>query len=150
MRIKGITDAIKKVYPDVPVDVLDITPDPTKAAEAFKSYLTAHPETDVIFTLGPLGSHPALQVLREMKLVGKIHLLTIDIDEVVLKAIEAGEIDAAASQQPYAQGFLPVVFMYLYVKYGILPPPHVPTGPAIIDKTRLETVKKQISTTGGA
>jgi simple sugar transport system substrate-binding protein len=150
MRCQGITDAIKKVYPDVPVEVLDITTDPTKAAEAFKSYLTAHPETDVIFTLGPLGSHPALQVLREMKLVGKVHLLTIDIDDVVLKAIEAGELDAAASQQPYAQGFLPVVFMYLYVKYGIVPPPHVPTGPTIVDKTRLETVKRQIATTGGA
>ena len=150
MRSRGITDTIKKVYPDVPVEILDITSEPAKAAEVFKSYLTAHPETDVIYTLGLLGSHPALQVLREMKLVGKVHLLTTNIDYVVLNAIEAGELDAAVSQQPYAQGFLPVVFMYLYVKYGIIPPPHVPTGPTIVDKTRLETIKRQIATTGGA
>jgi simple sugar transport system substrate-binding protein len=149
-RAKGITDAITQAYPGTPVEKLDITTDPTKAAEAFRSYLTAHPDTDVIFTLGPLGSHPALQVLREMKLVGKVHLLTTNIDYVVLNAIEAGELDAAVSQQPYAQGFLPVVFMYLYVKYGIIPPPHVPTGPTVIDKARLETVRKQIATTGGA
>ncbi|MHB9301771.1 sugar ABC transporter substrate-binding protein [Thermofilum pendens] len=149
-RAKGITDAITQAYPGTPVEKLDITTDPTKAAEVFKSYLTAHPDTDVIFTLGPLGAHPALQVLREMKLTGKVHLLTVDIDNVILKAIEAGELDAAVSQQPYAQGFLPVVFMYLYVKYGIIPPPQVPTGPTVIDKAKLETVKKQIATTGGA
>ncbi|MEM4015631.1 MAG: sugar ABC transporter substrate-binding protein [Thermofilum sp.] len=149
-RAQGITDAIKKAYPDVPVEKLDITTDPTKAAEAFRSYLTAHPETDAIFTLGPLGAHPALQVLREMKLTGKVRLLTVDIDDVILKAIEAGELDAAVSQQPYAQGFLPVVFMYLYVKYGIMPPAQVPTGPTVIDKAKLDLVKKQIATTGGA
>jgi len=150
LRAKGITDAITQAYPGTPVEKLDITTDPTKAAEVFKNYLTAHPDTDVIFTLGPLGSHPALQVLREMKLTGKIHLLTHDVDDIVLNAIQAGELDAAVSQQPFAQGFLSVVFMYLYVKYGVIPPPHVPTGPTIVDKASLEIVKKQITTTGGA
>ncbi len=149
-RAKGIIDAIKEKYPDVPVEKLDITTDPTKAAEVIKNYLTAHPDTDVIFTLGPLGAHPALQVLDEMGLSGKVKLLTIDIDDTILKAIEEGKLLAAVSQQPYAQGFLPVVFMYLYVKYGIIPPEHVPTGPTVIDKTRLEDVRKQIATTGGA
>lgn len=150
MRAKGITDAIKEKYPDVPVEKLDITTDPTKAAEAIKNYLTAHPDTDAIFTLGPIGAHPALKVLDEMGLSGKVKLLTVDIDDTILKAIEEGKLLAAVSQQPYAQGFLPVVFMYLYVKYGIIPPEHVPTGPTIIDKTRLEDVRRQIATTGGA
>ncbi|MEZ0345567.1 MAG: sugar ABC transporter substrate-binding protein [Infirmifilum sp.] len=149
-RAKGIIDAITQAYPGTPVEKLDITTDPTKAAEAFKSYLTAHPDTDVIFTLGPLGAHPALQVLDEMGLSGKVHLLTIDIDDTILNAIAAGKIDAAVSQQPFAQGFLPVVFMYLYLKYGIIPPDHVPTGPTVIDRAKLDTVRKQIATTGGA
>ena len=149
-RAKGITDAIHEKYPNVPVEKLDITTDPTKAAEVIKNYLTAHPDTDVIFTLGPLGAHPALKVLDEMGLSGKVKLLTIDIDDTILKAIEEGKLLAAVSQQPYAQGFLPVVFMYLYVKYGIIPPEHVPTGPTVIDKTRLSDVRKQIQTTGGA
>jgi simple sugar transport system substrate-binding protein len=148
-RAKGIADALK-ACPGTVVEKLDITTDPTKAAEVFRSYLTAHPDTEAIFTLGPLGAHPALQILREMKLTGKVRLLTVDIDETILKAIEAGELEAAVSQQPYAQGFLPVVFMYLYVKYGIMPPPHVPTGPTVIDKAKLDLVKKQIATTGGA
>ncbi|WP_460025918.1 sugar ABC transporter substrate-binding protein [Infirmifilum sp. SLHALR2] len=149
-RAKGITDAITQAYPGTPVEKLDITTDPTKAAQAFRDYLTAHPDTDVILTVGRLGAPAALQVLREMNLVGKVHLLTVDIDDTILKAIEAGEIDAAVSQQPFAQGFLPVVFMYLYVKYGIIPPAHVPTGPTVIDKAKLDIVRKQIATTGGA
>jgi len=150
MRAKGITDAIHKAYPDVPVEKLDITTDETKAAEIIKNYLTAHPDTDVIFTLGPIGAHPALKVLDEMGLAGKVKLLTIDLDDTILKAIEQGKLLAAVSQQPFAQGYLPVVFMYLYVKYGIIPPKHVPTGPTIIDKNRLTTVRKQIQMTGGA
>ncbi len=150
MRAKGITDAIHHAYPDVPVDKLDITTDETKAAEILKNYLTAHPDTDAIFTLGPIGAHPALKVLDEMGLTGKVKLLTIDLDQVILQAIKDGKLLAAVSQQPYAQGYLPVVFMYLYVKYGIIPPKHVPTGPTIIDKSRLATVQKQIQMTGGA
>lgn len=149
MRAKGIQDAFREAGLEIP-EKLDITTDITKAYEILKSYLSAHPDVEVIFTLGPLGAHPAMKLINDLNLKGKVYVSTVDVDDKILKGIEDGIVIAAVSQQPFAQGFLPVVFMYLYVKYGIKPPEHVPTGPTVIDKSLLNLVRKQIEATGGA
>jgi simple sugar transport system substrate-binding protein len=129
---------------------LDITTDISKAYEILKSYLQAHPDVEVIFTLGPLGAHPAMQLVEDEGLKGKVYVATVDLDDKILEGIRECIVIAAVSQQPFAQGFLPVVYLYLYVKYGIMPPEHVPTGPTIITRDLLSLVEKQIETTGGA
>lgn len=91
-----------------------------------------------------------MKLIRDLKLKGKVWVSTVDVDEKILNGIKEDIVIACVSQQPFAQGFLPVVFMYLYVKYGITPPEHVPTGPTIISKENLGLVLKQIETTGGA
>ncbi|HDN75835.1 MAG TPA: sugar ABC transporter substrate-binding protein [Acidilobales archaeon] len=150
LRAKGIQDAFKEAGIAKIPEKLDITTDITKAYEILKSYLAAHKDVEVIFTLGPLGAHPAMKLIEDLGLKGKVWVSTVDVDDKILKGIEEGTVIAAVSQQPFAQGFLPVVFMYLYVKYGIKPPEHVPTGPTVIDKSLLSLVRKQIETTGGA
>ncbi len=149
MRAKGIQDAFAEKGLPVP-EKLDITTEPVKALEILRSYLVKEPDTEIIFTLGPLGAHPAMKLIREENLKGKVYVATVDIDEEILKGIEEGVMLVAISQQPYAQGFLPVVLMYLYVKYGIMPPEHLPTGPTPITKELLEVVRYQIQQTGGA
>ncbi len=149
LRAKGIQDAFKKAGL-TPPPKLSTTTDTTKAYNILKSYLQAHPDVEVIFTLGPLGAHPAMKLIQDEGLKGKVYVSTIDLDDQILKGIKDGIIIAGVSQQPFAQGFLPVVFMYLYVKYGIKPPEHIPTGPTIIDKSLLSLVQKQIQATGGA
>ncbi len=151
LRAKGIQEAFKKYCPNTPVpEKLDITTDTTKAYEILRSYLEKHSDVEVIFTLGPLGAHPAMKLIKDLGLKGKVWVSTIDVDKKILDGIKEGTVIACVSQQPFAQGFLPVVFMYLYVKYGIMPPEHVPTGPTIISKDNLNVVFKQIETTGGA
>jgi len=61
----------------------------------------------------------------------------------VLAAIEAGEMMFAVDQQQYLQGYLPVVFLYLYntnlnTVGGGLP---VLTGPGFVDKSNAAQVK---------
>ena len=149
MRAKGIQDAFREAGL-TPPEKIDITTDTAKAYARFESYLQQNPDVEVIFTLGPLGAHPAMDLVADKGLKGKVYVATVDLDDKILKGIEDGVVIAAVSQQPFAQGFLPVVFMYLYLEYGIMPPSHVPTGPTIIDKGLLDLVRKQIQTTGGA
>jgi simple sugar transport system substrate-binding protein len=150
LRAKGIQDAFRDAGAGYVPEKLDITTDTTKAYEIMKSYIQANPDVEVIFTLGPLGAHPAMQLIGDEGLKGKVYVATVDLDDKILEGIQNDLVIAAVSQQPFAQGFLPVVFMYLYVEFGIKPPEHVPTGPAIIDKSLLGLVKKQIEETGGA
>jgi putative transposase len=127
-----------------------ITTDITKAYEILKSYVTTRRGIEVIFTLGPLGAHPAMQLVRDLNMVGKLFVSTVDLDDKIIAGIRDGVTIAAVSQQPFAQGFLPVVYMYLYVKFGVKPPSQIPTGPTIIDKSLIDLVLKQIKETGGA
>lgn len=150
LRAKGIQDAFREAGAAKVPEKVDITTDTTKAYEIMKSYLQANPDVEVIFTLGPLGAHPAMQLIEDEGLKGKVYVATVDLDDKILNGIQNDIVIAAVSQQPFAQGFLPVVFMYLYVEYGIMPPEHVPTGPAVITKDLLSVVEKQIETTGGA
>ncbi|MEM1610421.1 MAG: sugar ABC transporter substrate-binding protein [Sulfolobales archaeon] len=149
LRAKGIQDAFKEANLPIP-EKLDITTDTTKAYEILKSYVTTRRGIEVIFTLGPLGAHPAMQLVRDLNMVGKLFVSTVDLDDKILAGISDGVVIAAVSQQPFAQGFLPVVYMYLYLKFGIKPPAQIPTGPTIIDKSLLDLVRKQIRETGGA
>jgi simple sugar transport system substrate-binding protein len=47
-------------------------------------------------------------------------------------------------QQQYLQGYLPVVFLYLYKEYGLIPHEKVLTGPSIVDKSNVDVVEKTV------
>lgn len=154
MRAKGIKEICEPLGLP-PVEKLDITTDVTKAYEILKAYLTKYPDTEIIFTLGPLGAHPAMKLVKDLGLSGKVYIATVDVDAKIIEGIEEGIILCAISQQPFSQGFLPVVFAYLYLEYGIKVPVgniplHVRTGPFVITKETLSLVEKQVEKTGGA
>jgi len=141
-RAKGITDVLAEK--NIPVEKLDITTDPTKALTLMKSYLTKHPDTDAIFTLGPLGAHPAIQLVEEEELVGKVKIGAIDLTTKITDAIKQGVIAFTIDQQQYLQGYLPIVFLYLYNEYGLIPHEDILTGPSIVDKSNVGIVEKTV------
>ncbi len=146
-RTAGIKSVLEPL--GTKVDVLDVTADPALHGPILESYLIGHPEVDMVFALGPSDAWAAIQVVKEMGKVGQIRLATIDVDPRIAEAIMEGVMICAVAQQPYMQGFIPVVWMYLHLKYGFIPP-DVPTGPAVIDKDNVDSVMLQIKTTGGA
>ncbi|AIY87849.1 MULTISPECIES: sugar ABC transporter substrate-binding protein [unclassified Thermotoga] len=141
-RAKGIMDVLSEK--NIPVEKLDITTDPTKALSIMKSYLMKHPDTDAIFTLGPLGAHPAIQLVEEEGLKGKVKIGAIDLTTKIIEAIKDGTVLFTIDQQQYLQGYLPVVFLYLYKEYGLIPHEKVLTGPSIVDKSNVDVVEKTV------
>ena len=148
MRSDGIMKVSKEL--GIPVEKLDITMDPTKAMEILRAYLTKHPDTEVIFTLGPCGSHPAIRLIKELGAKGKILHGCIDLSPKILDAIKEGITVVAVSQQPAFQAAQSVYTAYLYLKYGIIPPKILPTGPTVVTKENLSVILRQVKTTGGA
>jgi len=146
-RTAGIKSVLEPL--GTKVDVLDVTVDPAQHGPILMSYLIGHPEVDMVFALGPTDAWAAVQVVKEMGKVGQIRLATIDVDPKIAEAIKEGVMICAVAQQPYMQGFIPVVWLYLHLKYGFLPP-DVPTGPSVVDKNNIDVLLKQIETTGGA
>jgi len=103
--------------------------------------LIADPDIDAILALNPNIADAAMQAIEAAG--GSQMLATFDLSPDVLEAIEAGKIMFAVDQQQYLQGYLPVVFLYLYnananTVGGGLP---VLTGPGIVDASNAGAVK---------
>jgi simple sugar transport system substrate-binding protein len=135
---------------NIPIEKLNLTTDPATATNVLGAYLTKYPDTNVVFVLGPVSVNPALQLLKDRGLIGKVSIATFDVDQKTLDGISAGTIIYTVIQQPFAQGFLSVEQLYLYNAFGVLPPVGTPTGPTLVDKSNLDIVKKQLAATGGS
>ncbi|MFL5912348.1 MAG: sugar ABC transporter substrate-binding protein [Gaiellaceae bacterium] len=97
---------------------------------------------DGIMTLGPTGAAPALDALRSKDLVGKVKLATFDLSPDVITAVRRGQIEFAVDQQPFLQGYLPILFLTQYQRYGLLPDRGriVSTGPSFVTRANADDV----------
>jgi simple sugar transport system substrate-binding protein len=97
---------------------------------------------DGILTLGPTGATPTLQALKATNQIGKIKLGTFDLSPDVLQALAAGQMEFAIDQQQYLQGYLPIQFLVLYKKFGLIPGGGQPilTGPGFVTKDNAQQV----------
>ena len=58
----------------------------------------------------------------------------IDVTGDTLTAIKGGQLAFALNQQPFAQGYLPVIYLYQYLKYGVTAGmSDIFTGPAVVN-----------------
>lgn len=132
IRCQGFTDAMEANGGTVAVLEVDLN-DPTDAQNRVLGALEADETINGVFTLGPTGAVPVLEALREAGLLGVVAMATFDLSPEVLNGIEAGEVLFAIDQQQYTQGYLAVVYLYLYL-YNLNTPGSilVPTGPGFV------------------
>jgi simple sugar transport system substrate-binding protein len=76
---------------------------------------------DGILALGPGSASPALNALRAGGLTNKVKLATFDLSPDVLSALKDGQMLFAIDQQPYLQGYLPVMMLAQNKRYGLFP-----------------------------
>ncbi len=127
-RCKGFADGLGGK-----VEVLAVKTDFTEARNAIANYLQRNAGVEAVLTLGPVGAEPALQAIQQVGRLGKIRFATFDLSAAVLQALEKKQMDFAIDQQQYLQGYLPIVFLTLYKRYGLLPANEVVlTGPGFV------------------
>jgi simple sugar transport system substrate-binding protein len=97
---------------------------------------------DGMLTLGPGGTLPAIEGLRLDRLLGSVRLATFDLSPEVLSALRAGHVEFAVDQQPFLQGYLPIVFLAQNARYGLIPARGtlVPTGPSFVTRRNASAV----------
>jgi simple sugar transport system substrate-binding protein len=123
--------------------MIDSGMDPSQVQNSVSAYLTANPETDAILTLGPNSAHPTIRALADQGLGGDdIVFATFDLSGEIAKAIRDDVVDFAIDQQPFLQGYLPVVFLTNYARYGVIPSNNVNSGPGFITIDNLDQVEK--------
>ncbi|KGJ71868.1 sugar ABC transporter substrate-binding protein [Cryobacterium roopkundense] len=128
-RCAGAADKLDTVT-NLQVDVANIA----DAKNTISSMLLSDPSIDGVLTLNPGIAVAAAQANEEAG--GTAQLATFDVSADVTKLIEDGSILFAVDQQPYSQGYLPVVFLTLQLRNGDVAGGGQPvySGPAFITK----------------
>jgi simple sugar transport system substrate-binding protein len=76
--------------------------------------------------------------LASVGLAGKIPAGGFDLTSGTLTAIQAGQLDFTIDQEPYLQGFLPVLYLYLFnLTGGLSIPPDTDTGLTFVTKSNV-------------
>jgi simple sugar transport system substrate-binding protein len=102
---------------------------------AENSYILAHKSIKGAFAVDAGSTQFLGPVLAKNGLAGKIPAGGFDLTPGTLNAIKAGQLDFTIDQNPYLQGFLPTLYLYLYkLSGGLLSPPNTDTGLTFVTK----------------
>jgi simple sugar transport system substrate-binding protein len=130
-RIKGIKEGFEGPFHHV--EVLPVTLNFKECQDAVAAYLAQNEDLNGIVALGPVAAEPALRALEAVDKIGKIRLCTFDISPAIIQALVNKQMDFAVDQQEWLQGYLPIMFLANYAKYGsIIQNDLVLTGPSIV------------------
>ena len=136
LRCKGFTEGFGGK-----VTVLPASNDPADVRAKVKAAVAADGSVDTILALGAgTAGEPTVAAVKEAGKTGAIRVATFDMSANFLKSVAGGEAVFAIDQQQYLQGYLPVAFLALHTKYGLMPGGNVPSGPNLITKEKANQV----------
>lgn len=138
-RCQGFADALGV---DLSGNMLDAGIDPSEVERSVEAFMRQNPDVNGILALGPNSAHPTLRYLERSRQAGDVYFATFDLSDQIAAAIKDGHIDFAIDQQPYLQGYLPVTFLDLYNRYGIIPANNVNSGPGFITAENIDLVEE--------
>jgi simple sugar transport system substrate-binding protein len=139
-RTQGVIDALEEA--GLTVDYLEIdaatNADPTAGTPTFTGYVSSNPDVKLVVT-----DHGALTATLEtfLKAAGKsaddIYGAGFDLSPATLAAIRGGWTDLVIDQQPWLQGYIPILQICLTKVYGFSGL-MIDTGAGFADKDNVE------------
>jgi simple sugar transport system substrate-binding protein len=143
-RIDGAQATLKK-HPSIKTHVVATGAAVPAELTVVNSYAVGHPNTKGLFAVDGGSTQGIAQVIRKQNLRAKgVKGGGYDLTPVTEQLLAAGDLDFTIDQQPYLQGFLPILELYMYnASQTLTGPADVNTGLKFLDKT---TVKPYTST----
>jgi simple sugar transport system substrate-binding protein len=135
-RIDGAKDTLKAQSSITPHVVATGAAVPAELT-VIDSYATAHPSTKGYFAVDAGSTQGVAQTIKKHNLRAKgVKGGGYDLTPVTQQLLAAGQIDFTIDQQPYLQGFFPVLELYMYqVTQTLTGVADVNTGLKFLDKT---------------
>ena len=131
----------KAAHPDRQVswERIDSGTDLAIMSDRVGAYLNAHPDTTAYFDTGFWCAGVARSLQDRGVAPGKVLLGGFDLVPEVLQQMQKGYVQALVDQQPYMQGFMPVMEAYLNKKVG-LAPSDIDTGQGIVRPDQADAI----------
>jgi len=137
-RIRGVRDAFANAdNPNITImDTLDIGQDISEATSRISDRYNAQ-EFNVLCGCGFWGPTASSSLVENEGLEGEFVNGGFDLVESVIDGIQNGTISFTVGQDPYSQGYMPVMLAYAYMDRGVMPKDYV-TGAEIIDESNID------------
>jgi simple sugar transport system substrate-binding protein len=130
-RIKGFRAGFEGPFHHV--QVLAVKMNFEECQDLVYDYLQKNPSVDGVMALGPIAAEPALAAIAQLGKTGQIKLCTFDISPSIIAALAKKQMEFAIDQQEWLQGYLPIVFLANYIRYGSIPQnDFIMTGPSVV------------------
>jgi simple sugar transport system substrate-binding protein len=163
-RIDGAKDAIKASGKPINFTAVASGAELPKELSTIDAYAQGHKNVKGMFAVDAGSTENIGKVVAKYGLKAKgVAAGGFDLNPATLSAIQAGNLDFTIDQQPYLQGFLPVLSLWLYkLSGGLVAPSETNTGllfvtkdnvgPYLATKTRYEgsSTKQELLNHSGA
>ena len=142
LRSKGCVDALEDM--GIKVDYIEISDsinaDASLGTPVFTGYVSSHPDVKLIITdHGALTATAETYMRASRKKPGDIYIAGFDLSAATVDAVKKGYVGVVLDQQPWLQGYLPILQVCLAKKYGFSGL-HIDTGAALIDASNIDFV----------
>jgi simple sugar transport system substrate-binding protein len=126
----------------ITAEFLEASMDPGQESEAVGNYLRKHPDTAAATSVCNISA--GLLTAKSESGKNDLVITGYDLDPGALAAIEDGRQAFTIDQQQFWRGYMPVLLLTHYIKYGLLEANYFLTGPTIVDKSNIERVAKLV------
>ena len=135
-RIDGAIDSLKK-YPNIKYDVVATGAAVPAELTVINSWATGHPSAKGMFAVDAGSTQGVAQTIQKLGLKSKGWVGGgYDLTPITEQLLAAGYIEFTIDQQPYLQGFFPILELYLYnASQGLSGIADVDTGLKFLNKT---------------
>jgi simple sugar transport system substrate-binding protein len=140
-RIDGAQQAFKDSGKPVTFTSVATNADVTQGLSIIDAYVQGHPNLTGLLAVDAGSTQSVGQTVAKYKLRDKGLKVAGGFDLVpeTLAAVKSGDLDYTIDQQPYLQGFLPVLSLYLYkLTGGLIFPTETNTGLLFVTKSNVD------------
>lgn len=138
-RLAGIKDGLDRLNLEWVITVTGT--DPEKAACIITDSLKQNARISIVIGTGQADTEGAATAVSQYFKNRNLVLAGFDVSSNIIRFIDEGIITATMDQQPYVQGFYPVVQLVHYCRYGIRPS-NIDSGAAVINKNNINFIIK--------
>jgi simple sugar transport system substrate-binding protein len=108
----------------------------TQELSTIQSYITSHSSFKGFFAVDGGSTQSVGQTIQKQNLIGKVKGGGYDLTPITQQTVASGALQFTIDQQPYLQGFLPILQLYMYQASQTLTGiADVNTGLKFLDKT---------------
>jgi len=138
-RIDGAKDSLKSASNITPHTIATGAAVPAELS-VIDSYATGHPDTKGYFAVDAGSTQSLAQTIQKHNLRSKgVKGGGYDLTPITQKLVAADQIDFTIDQQPYLQGFIPILQLYMYNASSTLSGiADTNTGLKFLDKTTVQ------------